>query len=95
MYMRYSRDQLTQDNADLYDIDTKDLMRALLFGYEYAKTPIDKWQRKYADTQRNIKFFAGYREYDAEYIDAKRQSELIAQLDADFELGIITKEDAE
>lgn len=94
MYMRYSRDQLTQDNAELYDIDTKDLMRALLFGYEYAITPIDKWQRKYADLQRNIKFFTGYREYGAEYTDARRQSELIAQLDADFELGIITKEDA-
>lgn len=92
MYMRYMREQQDATNADIYDIELSTLMSALVNGYEYALTTLDKWRHKYTELTNSLAFFSGMPGYAQEEAEYRKAVTILAELDADFELGIIPKE---
>lgn len=89
MQLRCDMEEQTQSNAALYEIDIQDLMRALINGYEYEVTTLEKWRRKLSELEKNVSFFGGMDGYVREYGNYRQNLDLLLEVDADFELGIV------
>ena len=93
MFIRYEHDYLTQ-YPELFDIEPLDLMRALSTGYIAYMNPLEKWRARHRLKIADSLFVGqvGETELAAEY---RAVAETIAEMDADFNLGIIEKESSE
>lgn len=87
MFIRYDRDYEI-DFPALFEIEPVDLMRALAVGYEYELTAIEYWQKRYKKAVEAGKFIQEIGDHlrASEY---RKEVELIAKIDADFNLGIV------